>query len=277
MKKEQLKYVRIIAILLSCLVASLALCNLLTVATHSIEFEIPEESDFTWAIGPEGKELLFLTEFSVSNHGAYDIDDIDINAELLTENGQELIDFAKNDLVVSRGSDKSFDIIVTLAMEDIPLIDWLSLLYKDTVLRLVVDVDASYMFGLIHFTVDEVLEYPWSAPLGNLSENNSIVSGLFSVLAIAGQGTGYDIQGIGKAMTYIDVRDFEYRSDWGYSILLNTSTDSSRNLKNISCRIEVPIKGLDGKLVIGFRVLIDLPGGPVFVKLQEVNVSYVKD
>ena len=276
MKKEQLKYVRIIAIILSCLVASLTLCNLLTVATHSIEFEIPEESDFMWAIGPDEKELLLLTEFSVSNHGAYDIDDIDINAKLLTENGQEWIDFAKNDLVVARGSSKSFDIIVTLALEDTSLIDWLSLLYKDTVLRLVVDIDANYMFGLIHFTVDEVLEYPWSAPLANLIEDDSVIPEIFSVLAIAGQGTGYDIQEIMETLTHIDIRDFEYRSDWGYSILLNTSTDSSRNLKNISCRIEVPIKGLDGKLVIGFRVLIGLPRGQVFARLQEVNVSYVK-
>ena len=41
--------------------------------------------------------------------------------------------------------------------------------------------------------------------------------------------------------------------------------------------MEVPFKGLDGKLVISFRVLIGLPGEPVFVKLQEVNVFYVRD
>lgn len=213
----------------------------------------------------------------MSNHGAYDIDDIDINVELQTETGQELIDFEKNDLLVSRGSDKSFDIMVTLAMEDISLVDWLSLIYKDTVLRLVVDVDASYMFGLIHFTVDEVLEYPWNAPLGNLSEDNSIVSGLFSVLALVGQGNGYDIEDIGSALTSFDMGDFEYHSDWGYSIILNTSTDSSRNIMNISCRIEVPLKGLDGKLAIGFGLLIGLPGGPIFVDLQEVNVAYVQN
>ena len=217
----------------------------------------------------------------MSNNGAYDIDDIDIHAMLQTENGQELIDFSKNDLVVSRGSDKSFDIMVTLAMKDISLIDWLSLTYKDTVLRLVVDIDASYMFGLIHFTVDEVLEYPWSAPLGNLSENNnSMVSGLFSVLALTGQGNGYDIKNIEDIRNFIalfDMGDFEYHSDWGYSFILNTSTDSSRNIMNISCRIEVPIIGLDGKLAIGFGLLIGLPGGPIFVDLQEVNVAYVQN
>jgi len=264
--------------LLSCFVASLTLCNLLTVATHSIKFEIPDENDFTWALDPTGQKLLFLSEFSVSNHGAYDIDNIDINTELQTETGQKLIDFSKNDLVVSRGSDKSFDIVVTLAMEDISLIDWLSLIYKDTVLRLVVDVDASYMFGLIHFTVDEVLEYPWNAPLGNLSENNnSMVSGLFSVLALAGQENGYDIKDIRNAIALFDMDNFEYHSDWGYSFILNTSTDSSRNIMNISCRIEVPIKGVDGKLAIDFGVIVGLPGGEIFVKLQEVNVNFVQN
>lgn len=217
----------------------------------------------------------------MSNHGAYDIDDIDINAELQTGAGQKLIDFEKNDLVVSRGSDKSFDIMVTLAMEDIPLIDWLSLIYKDTVLRLVVDVDASYMFGLIHFTIDEVLEYPWNAPLGNLSENNnSMVSGLFSVLALAGQGNGYDIkdiEDIRNAISLFDMGNFEYLSDWGYSFILNTSTGSSRNIMNISYRIEVPIIGLDGKLAIGFGVIVDLPGEEIFVKLQEVKINFVQN
>jgi hypothetical protein len=279
--KEQLKYTKIIAILLSCIVASLTLCNLLTVATHSIKFEIPDENDFSWALNPTGQELLFLSEFSVSNHGAYDIDDIDINAELQMEMGQKLIDFSKNDLVVSRGSDKSFDIMVSFAMDDISLVDWLSLIYKDTVLRLVVDVDASYMFGLIYFTANGVLEYPWNAPLENLSEkNNSIVSGLFSVVALAGQGDGYDINDIEDIRNFtalLSMGDFEYNSDWGYSFLLNTSTDSSRNKMNISCMIEVPFLGLGEKLAIGFRVILGLPSEEIFVKLQEVNINFVQN
>ena len=80
MNKEQLVYVRLVAISLSCLVATLTLCNLLTVVTHGIEFEIPDQEGFTWAIDPVEKRVLFLTSFVVKNHGAYDINDIDINA-----------------------------------------------------------------------------------------------------------------------------------------------------------------------------------------------------
>jgi len=183
MKKEQLKMVRIIAIIFSCLVASLTLCNLITVTTHGVNFELPEnEDDVKIAYDPLNNDLLFITDFQVKNQGTYDINDIDIKANLYNEKGNEIIDFIKNDLVVSRGSNKNFEIVVSLDLDKVSLSEWLSLIYKDTYFKLNVDVDATYMFHLIDVTVDEEIIFPWTSPLTKFIENNSIIKDLISLI-----------------------------------------------------------------------------------------------
>ena len=72
MKKEQLKIIRIIAIIFSCTIASLTLCNLITFATQGLNFEIPtDENDIKIAYDPVNNDLLFVTDFAVNNQGTY--------------------------------------------------------------------------------------------------------------------------------------------------------------------------------------------------------------
>ena len=71
MNKKNLGYVRIVAITLSLMLGTLTLCNLLTVMTHGIEIEIPDENQYSWAIDPVEMKILIITDFTVKNHGAY--------------------------------------------------------------------------------------------------------------------------------------------------------------------------------------------------------------
>ena len=165
MNKKNLGYVRIAAITLSLMLGTLTLCNLLTVMTHGIEIEIPDENQYSWAIDPVEMKILIITDFTVKNHGAYDIESIDIRARIITQEGDELLSFEEKGLAVSSGSERTFNVLLEIALNDIDLGNWLSLLYRDTVMSLVIDIDAEYMFGLIHVTVDEILDRDWAAPL----------------------------------------------------------------------------------------------------------------
>ena len=273
MNKEQLVYVRFAAISLSCLVATLTLCNLLTVVTHGIEFEIPDQEGFTWAIDPVEKRVLFLTSFVVKNHGAYDIDDIDVNARLATDSGRTLLDFSKEDMVVSRGTEKRFDVMIQVGLDEIPLLNWFDLLYKDTVVDLIIDIDADYMFGLVHVTVDETLSYQWHAPLSG--HDGDLMASVFAIIELAGREFGNSIEEAEK--TIIEqamwMEDLEFLSDDGYGIWVNTS-DASEGVREMSCEIIAPVGTLQGKLDLGFIVHLGLPDDIPYVKLQEVSIGY---
>ena len=125
MNKERLKFIRIMAITMSLMLGSLTLCNLFTVMTHGIEIEIPDENQFSWAIDPVDMKMLIMSDFTIKNHGAYDIKNINIQARIITDQGKELLRFDDNDLVVSRGSEKKFDILLDISLDDIELDTWL--------------------------------------------------------------------------------------------------------------------------------------------------------
>jgi len=277
MKGENLIYVRATAIILSCLVASLTLGNILTVITHGIDFEIPDENDFSWAIDPSEKRLLIMTGFTVNNHGAYDIDDIDISASVTNEEGGTLIDFSENDMSVSRGTDKRFDILIPIDLEELDITEWFSLLYENTVLNLALDIDVDYMFGLVHVTVDETLEYPWTAPLSEFDWDDDFLNGVSSLLKFSKLDHEIDLIEVEKSLIeyMMTMESLEYSSDGGHHLWFN-NTKISEEMNTLSCELLVPLGHLHGSLAIGFEVNAGIVDGAPWVELQEVNLSYVK-
>ncbi len=275
MNKRQLAYVRAVALTMSCIVASLTIFNLLTIATKSISVEIPTEKDISWSIDPQNKEFLFRTAFSVKNHGAYDISNIDVAAKLVKGNDASLISFEKQNMVVLRGSDKTFDILINLDLDTISWYDWLSLIYDDTTLSLVLDIDASYMFGLIDFTVDEVIEIPWKPPVANISENEAVkagINGLFDILNIARNGS---LPTIEQVFSIFSIPEVNYTSESGFAYKFNMS-DHSETVKQINCTVKTPLLLMDGTFVSHGSILIGLKDNSPMFEVKEVGIDYVE-
>jgi hypothetical protein len=273
MKKEHLVFMRLAAISLSCLVATLTLFNLLTVVTHGIDINIPEQDDFTWAVDPIGKRLLFITDFTIKNHGAYDIEDIDMFAKLSTRSGASLLEYSEENLSVPGGADKTFEVTIPVDFDELRLVDWFPLLFKDTVIELALDIDAQYMLGLVHVTVDEVLIYDWHAPLSTCHGVN-----VDTLLALAGLFDADGIGGWSDASVFIieramELEDFELA--YGeFHFDLNV-TDMPDGLRHIACDIITPV-GDAGILDMGFTVCVGLPGGEPSAGLKEVRFEYVR-
>lgn len=276
MRKKYLIYVKVVAVSLSCMVATLTLFDLLTIVTHGIEFDVPDEDNFAWAIDPAEKRVLFLTNFTVKNHGAYDIDRIDINAHLGTDKGKFLLDFSMQELTVSRGSDKRFDIVIPVDLDDINIADWFPLLYQDTAFNLVLDIDADYMYRLVHVTVDETLSYNWTAPLSGSALDNMILPSLSSIIAIAQDFGGEYAEAAKTAIIEyaMTIEDFSVVSE-DYGIWVNAS-ETLNDTKEISCEVSIPFYG-SGNLDIGFFTEIGLPGGVASAELKEVSITYAAD
>ncbi len=278
MNKEKLRLIRIAAITLSLMLGSLTMCNLLTVMTHGIELEIPNEDQFSWAIDPVEMKMFIMSEFTVKNHGAYNIENIDIQARIITEQGKELLTFEENDLAVSRGSDKHFDILLEISLNEIELDNWLSLLYRDTVLSLVVDIDAEYMFGLIHLTVDETLVRDWIAPLSSYAPEHDIIPWVLGAFGYYSMDIGQEIWDIQKtAVEYLmEIDEFHYLSEDGYEIHV-TGQNYSDELRELDCAITIPVDGLSGDIQLGYNMIFGIVDEQVVINVQEVKIAYVSD
>ena len=278
MNKEKLRLIRIAAITLSLMLGSLTMCNLLTVMTHGIELEIPNEDQFSWAIDPVEMKMFIMSEFTVKNHGAYNIENIDIQARIITDQGKELLTFEEKDLAVSRGSDKHFDILLEISLNEIELDNWLSLLYRDTVLSLVVDIDAEYMFGLIHLTVDETLVRDWIAPLSSYAPEHDIIPWVLGAFGYYSMDIDQGIWDIQKtAVEYLmEIDEFHYLSEDGYEIHV-TGQNYSDGLRELDCAITIPVDGLSGDIQLGYNMIFGIVDEQVVINVQEVKIAYVSD
>lgn len=275
MNRRHLTYVRAFALVMSCVVATLTICNLFTIATKSIEVDIPTEEDISWSIDPQQKEILFRTSFAVKNHGTYDISDIDVTAKLVKDNDKSLISFEKQDMIVLKGSDKTFDLLISLDLDTISWFDWLSLMYKDTTLQLVLDIDASYMFGLVDFTVDEIIEIPWSPPIANLSENEMVKDGMNGVLNLLNIASNSSIPTMSDIFSLYTLPELNVTAENGFSFIFNIS-DYSDTVKKITLSITTPLIVMDGKFVFNAEVLVGIEEGAPLFKVQEVAIQYVE-
>ena len=278
MNKKKLGYIRIVAIMLSLMLGTLTLLNLLTVMTHGIEIEVPDENQFSWAIDPAEMKLFIITDFAVKNHGAYDIENIDINARIINEDGKEFLSYEEKGLAVSSGSDIVFDLLLEISLDEIDFENWLSLLYRDTTLSLVVDIDAEYMFGLIHVTVDEVLDRDWAAPLSGYSPENDIIPwmlGAFGYYSIDIDENIWNMQQ--TAIEYLmEIEEFHYISEDGYEIYV-TGLNSSDGLRELDCAITIPVDDLSGNILLGYNMTFGIVNEHVVVNVQGVNIAYVRD
>lgn len=273
MNKMQLKKIRLIAIIFTVLIATLSLGNLYTVASRGIDFKIPEVDNVKMAYDPLNNDLIFLTDFKVKNHGAYGINNIDINAKLLNENNVKLVDFTKNDVVVPIGNDKLVDIAVALDLNKLTVLDWLKLTYKDSGFKLLIDIDASYMFNLIDVTVDEEIFIPWTSPTKMILENETIINTLFLIVENSLNKTS-----IVKPEYVSSVKDFietgYYKNTYFERYVLEIIVKHISSFKKeVSTSLEVFLPKINSTLKLGFIVELDVSDGSILPTLKGVTVS----
>ena len=163
-------------------------------------------------------------------------------------------------------------------MNEIELDNWLTLLYKDTVLSLVVDIHAEYMFGLIHLTVDETLDRDWIAPLSSYAPEHDIIPWILGAFGYYSMDLDQRIWDIQRAAVehLMEIDEFHYVSEDGYEIHV-TGQDLDGGLRELDCAITVPVDDLSGDIQIGYNMIFGIVGEEVVINIQEVKVAYVSD
>jgi hypothetical protein len=273
MNRQQLSYFRVVALIMAGLVASLTVGNLFTIATKGISVNLPTEEDIHWSVDPLQKEILFRTSFSVRNQGVYDISGIDISAQLVKEDNTPLYSFEKKDLVVLRGSNTTFDLLIPFDLDKISFFDWFSLMYRNTALQLLLDVDASYMFGLVEFTANEAISIPWSSPL-NLSDNTTVQAGVQGLCTLLNISENSSIASLSDIISLFSLPQVSYTAANGFAFSLNIS-GYSETVKNITCHVIVPLLVIDGCFEFSVSILVGFEAGSPVFRIQEAGIEYV--
>jgi hypothetical protein len=274
MNRQQLTYLRVVALIMAGLVTSLTIGNLFTIATKGISVTLPSEEEIEWSIDPLKKEILFRTSFSVRNQGAYDIRDIDISAQLVKKDHTPLVSYEKQGLVVLRGTNTTFDLFVPIDLDSISFFDWFSLIYKNTTLQLLLDIDALYMFGLVEFTANETIDIPWTQPPLNISDNQTIQAGIRGLCTLFNITENGSITTIGDIFSLLSLPEICYSSGNGFVFNL-TITPYSESIQNISCKIITPLLITEGAVMFTASFLVGFEGNTPVFRLLEVGIEYV--
>ncbi len=274
MNRQQLAYFRVVALIMAGLVATLTIGNLFTIATKGISVTLPTEDEIHWSIDPVQKEVLFRTSFSVKNQGVYDISDIDISADLVKDDMTPLFSFKKQDMTVLRGSNTTFDLLIPLNLDTISFFDWFSLMYKNTTLQLLLDINALYMFGLIEFTANEAIDIPWSPPLRNLSDNSTVQAGVQSIFTLLNIAQNKSISSLSDIISLFSLQQISYTTENGFAFSLLIS-NYSETVKNITCHIIVPLLVTNGALAFTASLLMGIDEGGFLFRIQEIGIEYV--
>lgn len=271
-RKKTVDRFKIAVVVLNIILASITLVSLYSVASGAVKVKVPDADDFAWAVDTRDREVEFIANFTVTNHGLYDVDNLDIRAVVSTEKGNVLIDHEMNDLRIPGGQTSVFTIEAVLPFERIDMDEWRDLMVNDSAFFVDLDINANYLWGLSTFSLDETLRYPWEAPVKRLngtvdgyyvdllrlllSDNASIESLLDSLINKFGKSTLLD--------TY----------EWEYSSLRLEFWPLSNDTKRVIARMDVDLLNGAFDLTLELRVLLLMEDSNYGVAFESFVISF---
>ena len=174
-----------VMVVVNLTVAFFSLTDMYLLASGAIKVDYPDEGGFNTALDPVNLELVFQSEYRITNRGFYDLEGISIFADLYTKEGKLLIDYRTTDLRVPRFSSRTFPIEARLPIQRALNMDLKEALFDGATFVLKVRIEAAYVMGLVHFHLDQVRDYPWEAPLPQykeMFENGSLLNTIAALL-----------------------------------------------------------------------------------------------
>jgi len=270
--KEAVVRFRMVVIALNCLLASMSLINLYTIAAGAVKVEIPEEEDFAWMIDTKYDEANFLANFTVTNNGLYDIYDLDIHAIVRSEKGTMLIDYRQNDLTIPSGHVKKFNIFAIMPFDRIDMDEWRGLMFNDSVFYLDVDITANYLWGLGKFVVDDTLAYPWEAPLNHLGNmtDDIIVELIKYVFSENADMNGF----IDMLSEEVSDNPILTRFDWNDASLRLESWPLGDNTSRMIVRVSLDVLNGRRTITLELIMIVKLEVDEYDVKYEDFNITY---
>jgi hypothetical protein len=231
MTRDAIKTYRTILVAANAVIAFLSLTNLFLIAAGAIYVEVPDADDLVYEYDAGNRSLLVDTSFTVRNSGIYAVKNLDIESVLTTHTGYVLVEYTSYDLRVDPGEERTFPVHVDMDLERLVDPEMLMFLVEDGEFELRVKVRADYTMGLTEFRSDEIVRYPWEAPIHQLRDlllEGNLSAAIEEALGIAGPVLRGWISGIvlDAAMTEGEWRNKEISgwADLTYRLLLDEAS-----------------------------------------------------
>jgi len=184
-KSSMVKRFGTLMVVVNLTVAFFSLTDMYLLASGAIRVDYPQDDGFQTSFDPANLELVFKSEYRITNNGFYDLENMNIHAELLTHEGKLLIKYKSTGLRVPKFSTRTFPIEARLPLQRAMGMDMREILFNGSNFVLNVRIEAAYVMGLVHFHLDQVKDYPWEAPLPQFKamfDNGSLVSTVLDLL-----------------------------------------------------------------------------------------------
>jgi hypothetical protein len=172
-------------IVVNLTVAFFSLTDMYLLASGAVRVEYPDEGAFETSFDPANMDLVFRSEYKITNNGFYDIDGLSIKADLYSQEGKLLINYRSEGLNVPRFCSRTFPIEARLPVERALAMNLRDLLFEGSTFVLKVRIDADYVMNLVHFHISQVMAYPWEPPTSQFKDliaNGSLVDMVLKLL-----------------------------------------------------------------------------------------------
>jgi hypothetical protein len=172
-------------IVMNLTVAFFSLTDMYLLASGAIRVDYPDEGAFTTSFDPASMDLVFHSEYKITNNGFYDIRGLTIKADLYSQEGKLLIKYRSEGLGVPRFSSRTFPIDARFPVERALQMNLREILFKESTFVLKVRIDAGYVMDLVHFHMKQVRDYPWDPPASQFEDlfaNGSMVDMVLKLL-----------------------------------------------------------------------------------------------
>ncbi|MCK5548268.1 MAG: hypothetical protein KAI64_04590 [Thermoplasmata archaeon] len=266
-------------VILNAIIIAVSLISLFTIALGAVKVDIPDEDEFALVLDTKYEEVNFITNFTITNHGLYDITNLDIHAVMLTETGNELICYDQADLDIPAGQTRMYNIVAVLPFDKIDIDEWRDLMYNNSVFYLDVDIRADYLWGLSTFIVDETLEYDWVAPLADMDGTiDSYYVGLLKNIISDNTSIETFVNMITEELRdYVDVGILEETIevvDWGNTYLRLESWPVGADAWRIITTVNLDLSEELPSLTFELRILLKMEADGYDITLEGFSFTY---
>jgi hypothetical protein len=172
-------------IVMNLTVAFFSLTDMYLLASGAIRVDYPDEGAFDTSFDPANMDLVFRSEYKITNNGFYDINGLSIRADLYSQEGKLLIKYRTEGLGVPKFSSKTFPIEARFPIERAMEMNLRDILFKESTFVLKVRIDARYVMDLVHFHINQVRSYPWEPPASQFEDliaNGSMIDMVLKLL-----------------------------------------------------------------------------------------------
>ncbi len=142
-----LRALKVLVVVVNLIIVIILATSLYVVATGRLQLLLPAGEEIQYRIAAQ--DILFESNVSVINGGLYDISGVGIDIEVLTEQGEQLVDYRHPRFTIPAGRVHVEPVSVPMNLSVLQEAN--SLIFSDSLLTIAIEVEAHYTMGLIRF------------------------------------------------------------------------------------------------------------------------------